>query len=60
MSEALKPCPFCGGEPELNYTWCDYISFDDGYWACCRNCQVRTKSFKTEQEALNSWNRRAD
>jgi len=58
MSE-LKPCPFCGGKAY-------FYNYDKGYeennyfmiW--CDNCEcAETPQFKTEQEAIFAWNKRA-
>ena len=57
LAERLKPCPFCGSEATLKpfggYAW--YI--------CCENpdCEVRphTNAFKTPEDAIKDWNRRA-
>lgn len=59
----LKPCPFCGSK------WANvkYVNnpFDrhhiyGGFAAYCDDCGATTKHFKTEQEAIEAWNRRAD
>ena len=57
LAEGLKRCPFCGSEATLKpfggYAW--YI--------CCENpdCEVRphTNVFKTPEDAIKDWNRRA-
>ena len=59
VSKHPKPCPFCGSEAILKpigmsrYAW--YI--------CCENpgCEVRphTNAFKTPEDAIKDWNRRA-
>ena len=62
MSEKLKPCPHCGGEAkhESVKSWNpekeDYI----GLWhrVICTKCRAETKSFYTEAEAIEAWNRR--
>lgn len=67
----LKPCPFCGGFPELvrkpvktNGAWCDAV------YVRCTICDSRTgrtlyseKLHQNEEEyriAADNWNRRAD
>lgn len=56
MSE-LKPCPFCGGEPET-------FQDDEGrfYVACtCKKCTVdwvQTASYINEEKAIDAWNTR--
>ena len=52
MASELKPCPFCG---------CNAIV--EGYsnwWVRCECCLVETRTFKTEAEAIEAWNRRAE
>lgn len=74
MSEIkLKPCPFCGNEKiailtdnEVN----GLDEFDSNYsenpyfLACCsayvNGCGATGGEGRTEQEAANKWNRRAD
>lgn len=52
----LKPCPFCGGKPEMD--------IDRGLWrVLCRqpNCDVipHTRWAKHKENAIEAWNRRA-
>lgn len=62
MSELkLKPCPFCGGEAVLMK-----VTFTAGmsYYVRCGNgkCAVFpiTKSYSTDDEAIEVWNMRAN
>lgn len=56
--EKFKPCPFCGGEAELEY-------FEDSFGEnkvhiFCKNweCVASTKPFDREQPAISAWNKR--
>jgi hypothetical protein len=58
--EALKPCPFCGGVPELN----DYTTAPAAAWVLVhrgKGCFVSpvVKNFPTREAAIAAWNRRA-
>ena len=56
QTNELKPCPFCGSEATLDYY---------GRYVSCTNrngrCEVRphTNAFKTSEDAIKDWNRRA-
>ena len=52
MSEKLKPCPFCGGEPEL-------FEAPGVYFVECSNpkCNYPT-NWDTKEEAITAWNTR--
>lgn len=60
--EELKPCPFCGGEPEA---YGDIgVSLETGkeawrYYIVCTGCTALI-SGETESETAENWNRRAD
>lgn len=60
----LKPCPFCGGEAEVNQTYDIDTNEVDGYFIICRNkdCTAwpETAEYLTEAEAIEAWNTRAD
>ena len=59
MTENLKPCPFCGGDATLRKN-----EYSDGYYVTClsKTCSVLvvTCQRKTEEEAAEIWNRRAN
>ena len=50
--QKIKACPFCGGEGKhlLLFGFHDYH---------CDRCGCSTKSYITEQDAFNAWNKRA-
>ena len=54
--EKLKPCPFCGGEAEIEpegITAC-------GYWLKCKKCGIEQPApYERVQDAILVWNRRA-
>lgn len=57
MLEKLKPCPFCGDEhPFVNKIKTNF--FEDRYAVMCENCQSMGKYCKTEDQAIEAWNRR--
>ena len=54
----LKPCPFCGGEPFVDYY--DYEKYGKTYVICCNGCHAETFERDTPEEAAEAWNRRVD
>lgn len=61
----LKPCPFCGSEAEI--VWdvdAGYNSFpEENYHVRCIRCGCDLGGvfgFETEEEAAETWNRRAE
>lgn len=59
VAERLEPCPFCGGNADLN----DYTAAPVGAWVLShkrRECFLRiVESFSSEKAARDAWNRRA-
>lgn len=58
--DKLKPCPFCGGEANVQE-----IEYDKTYFVRCSNikkCSVLpyTFSFANITDAIDAWNRRAE
>jgi Lar family restriction alleviation protein len=54
----LKPCPFCGGEAEM-----DTIERYDGaniFFVKCTTCQMTMPLKSAYSEAIAAWNRRVD
>ena len=62
MSE-LKPCPFCGGMARvIEHTFYETSDFTShSYGVECCDCFTKSFQFyKTEEKAINAWNRRVD
>ncbi len=61
QAEQLKPCPFCGGKPEL----CDCVSWDGrlGFYVRCNDCHVESGRYtgagSDRQDVTEAWNKRA-
>ena len=55
MIEELKPCPFCGGDAEIT-------KWHEGYFVECKKqrCGGTIGAYKTEEEAIEAWNTRAE
>ncbi len=57
--DKLKPCPFCGGEAEIQCFECLFESFEGRRYAVeCKFCSCSLELFETEEEAVEAWNRR--
>ena len=55
MTDLLK-CPFCGSKAKLD----EHSDSAAGYQVFCLRCQtVATPVFRTEEEAVEAWNRRS-
>ena len=73
MSEALKPCPFCGGEASSSGVgrvnrpeaiWADGTFVVQAFFCNCMNCGVNNMGivggYQTQVEAIAAWNTRTD
>lgn len=62
MPNELKPCPFCGGEAQLEH---DFMGIGSSY-VVCKKCGLKSVSFmrsfecSSDANAVEYWNRRAD
>lgn len=56
----LKPCPFCG-ESKNEHLYTTYDSYADGsrWFVRCFKCGSRGPYLLTEQQAIDSWNKRS-
>lgn len=57
----LKPCPFCGSKN----TACSFYTthtegMEDHYYIGCKNCGANGSRGKSEEEAIEAWNRRVN
>lgn len=57
----LLPCPFCGGEAEIGHYISNTTEKHKYYVGCSEDecCEI-DKTFNTEEEAVNAWNRRSE
>ena len=56
MSSELKPCPFCGGEAELNTIDESDSTVINAVW--CIDCESEGGYYSTEAKAIKTWNTR--
>lgn len=55
----LKPCPFCGGEGNVEEH--PFMTIPNSYCVKCPVCKCQTSQFfNSEQEAIDAWNRRVN
>lgn len=63
MSDELKPCPFCGGEPEIYNPFHllgsprKAATYHGG--VRCRDCGCESRPTTPPEKAIAAWNRRA-
>lgn len=53
----LKPCPFCGEKRKRNLIVKNFI-YEYRVEHFCKNFSILGAFYKTEQEAIEAWNRR--
>lgn len=65
MATELRPCPFCGGEAEINFVP-PFVHPRNGrkglerWQIFCDSCGVFTPGMLTKEEAIEAWNRRVE
>jgi len=61
MKEELKPCPFCGCDPELEVSEVDLngSAYKDSFQYSCDNCGVYNGEHDHIEDAIESWNTRS-
>ena len=52
----LKPCPFCGGKPQMKY---NYVAQKKKQWSVQCRCGARFFFVDRRYKAIEAWNRRA-
>ena len=50
-NKELKPCPFCGGEADIE-------GIPQLYYISCKNCYADMRAYGSKAEAINAWNTR--
>lgn len=53
--EELLPCPFCGGDAEIE----SIPSFRNSHFVRCKICLSSVRGYDTKDKAIAAWNRRA-
>ncbi len=53
MTEELKPCPFCGGEAELDWELDD--EHGPSAWITCSKCKAEVRC-DYQPDAITAWN----
>ena len=60
----LKPCPFCGGDAEMEIKYGDYGYTPHIYSVKCKRCNAKIGKVSNNyadlsDDVVNAWNRRA-
>jgi len=56
MEAKLIPCPFCGGEAQIEKT-VPHLN-PTQYFGHCLTCRIESDLYDTEEEAIKAWNKR--
>ena len=56
MQNKLLPCPFCGGEAEVNYN--ESTSLIPFFIVLCRECGCKQSGSISKEAVINAWNTR--
>ena len=59
----IKPCPFCGGEAQINERYRSGTANRKMYWVSCKACGIsqqhdNTSGYRYQSKAIDRWNRR--
>jgi len=59
----LKPCPFCGGEAQVNERYRSGTPNRKMYWISCKACGISQQNtnvsgYRYQSKAIDRWNRR--
>ena len=59
----LKPCPFCGGEAQVNERYRSGTPNRKMYWVSCKACGISQQNtnvsgYRYQNKAIDRWNRR--
>ena len=65
MTTELKPCPFCGGQAEMNVRGGNYGYTPDIYYVRCKRCgakiEIISNNYKNlSKSVINAWNKRVN
>ena len=63
MNKELKPCPFCGGEAQINERYRSGTANRKMYWVNCKACGISQQNtnvsgYRYQSKAIDRWNRR--